>query len=161
MIYCTSGIIYITSVTDTFLYACHMYIYFCSQIKITICTNSCDLNNVIIVIYLCIQCRSPLMRVPISIRTRCTTLCDKVCQWLATCGWFSLGRPVSSTNKTDRHDLTEILLKVALNTIKQTTLTNKKSHVIFLYTCFHRYCCLWCNIIYFYFVDLDHTADVQ
>ena len=28
--------------------------------------------------------------------------------------------PVSSTNKTDRHDITEILLKVALNTIKQT-----------------------------------------
>ena len=26
----------------------------------------------------------------------------------------------SSTNKTDRHDRTEILLKVALNTIKQT-----------------------------------------
>jgi hypothetical protein len=34
--------------------------------------------------------------------------------------WFSLGTPVSSTNKTDRHDITEILLKVALNTIKQT-----------------------------------------
>jgi hypothetical protein len=28
--------------------------------------------------------------------------------------WFSL---VSSTNKTDRHDVTEILLKVALNII--------------------------------------------
>jgi hypothetical protein len=28
-----------------------------------------------------------------------------------------LGIPVSSTNKTDRHDITEILLKVALNTI--------------------------------------------
>jgi hypothetical protein len=28
--------------------------------------------------------------------------------------------PVSSTNKTDYHDITEILLKVALNTIKQT-----------------------------------------
>jgi hypothetical protein len=28
-----------------------------------------------------------------------------------------LGTPVSSTNKTDRHDITEILLKVALNTI--------------------------------------------
>ena len=27
------------------------------------------------------------------------------------------GSPVSSTNKTDRHDITEILLKVALNTI--------------------------------------------
>jgi hypothetical protein len=31
--------------------------------------------------------------------------------------WFSPGTPVSSTNKTDRHD--EILLKVALNTINQ------------------------------------------
>ena len=30
------------------------------------------------------------------------------------------GTPVSSTNKTDRHDLTEILLKVALNTITLT-----------------------------------------
>ena len=27
------------------------------------------------------------------------------------------GSPVSSTNKTDHHDKTEILLKVALNTI--------------------------------------------
>jgi hypothetical protein len=33
---------------------------------------------------------------------------------------FSPGAPVSSTNKTDRHDVTEVLLKVALNTIKQT-----------------------------------------
>ena len=31
--------------------------------------------------------------------------------------WFSLGTPVSSTNETDRHNITEILLKVALNTI--------------------------------------------
>jgi hypothetical protein len=31
--------------------------------------------------------------------------------------WFSLGTLVSSTNKTDRHDITEIFLKVALNTI--------------------------------------------
>ena len=46
-----------------------------------------------------------------------TTLCDKVCQWLATCRWFSLGTPVSSTNKTDLHDITEILLKVALSTV--------------------------------------------
>ena len=29
---------------------------------------------------------------------------------------------VSSTNKTDRHDITEILLKVALNTIYQPTI---------------------------------------
>jgi hypothetical protein len=68
--------------------------------------------------YLCNQCLSPLMLwVRITIRARCTTLCDKVCQWLATGRWFS---PVSSTNKTDRHDITEILWNVALNTIKQT-----------------------------------------
>jgi hypothetical protein len=46
-----------------------------------------------------------------------TSLCDKVCQWLARDRWFSPGTPVSSTNKIDRHDITEILLKVALNTI--------------------------------------------
>jgi hypothetical protein len=34
--------------------------------------------------------------------------------------WISPGTPVSSTNKTDRHHITEILLKVALNTINQT-----------------------------------------
>ena len=40
-----------------------------------------------------------------------TTLCDKVCQWLAAYLWFSPGTPVSSTNKAHRHDITEILLK--------------------------------------------------
>ena len=42
----------------------------------------------------------------------------KVCQWLAAGRWFSPGTPVTSTNKTDRHDITEILLKMACNTIK-------------------------------------------
>jgi len=49
-----------------------------------------------------------------------TTLCDKVCQWHATGRWFSPGTPVSSTSKTDHHDIAELLLKVALNTINQT-----------------------------------------
>jgi hypothetical protein len=44
-----------------------------------------------------------------------TTLCDKVCQGLVSGRWFSLSAQVSSTNKTDRHDITEILLKVVLN----------------------------------------------
>ena len=48
-----------------------------------------------------------------------TTLCDKVYQWLVTGRWFSLGTPVSSTNKTDCYDITELLLKVVLNTISQ------------------------------------------
>jgi hypothetical protein len=39
---------------------------------------------------------------------------DEICRWL------SPGTPVSSTNKTDRHDINEILLKVALNTTNQT-----------------------------------------
>jgi hypothetical protein len=34
--------------------------------------------------------------------------------------WFSPGTRVSSTNKTNRHGITEILLKVALNTTIQT-----------------------------------------
>ena len=46
-----------------------------------------------------------------------TTLCDKIYERLATGRWLSLDTPVFSTNKTDRHDITEILLKVALNTI--------------------------------------------
>ena len=50
-----------------------------------------------------------------------TTLCDKVCQRLATGQWFSPGTLDSSTNKTGRHDITEILLKVALNTTPLTS----------------------------------------
>ena len=69
--------------------------------------------------YLSNQCLSPLMLwVRISNRARCTTLWDKVYQWLATGRGVSPGSPVSSTNKTDCHDISEMLLKVALNTIK-------------------------------------------
>ena len=34
--------------------------------------------------------------------------------------WFSPDPPVSSTNKADHHDIIEIVLQMALNTIKQT-----------------------------------------
>jgi hypothetical protein len=40
-----------------------------------------------------------------------TTLCDKVCQRLATGLWFSRGTLVSSTNKTEWHDIAEIGIK--------------------------------------------------
>ena len=53
------------------------------------------------------------------------TLCDKVCQRVATGRWISPGTLVSSTNKTDRHNITEISLKVALNTIVITYHTTK------------------------------------
>ena len=44
------------------------------------------------------------------------TSSDEVCQRLAAGWWFSPGTYVSS-NKTDPHDITQILLKVVLNTI--------------------------------------------
>jgi hypothetical protein len=40
----------------------------------------------------------------------------KFYQLLAQGRWFSPGTPASSTTKTGRHDIAEILLKVALNT---------------------------------------------
>jgi hypothetical protein len=43
-----------------------------------------------------------------------TTLRDKVCQQLAASQWFSPGTPVSFTNKTDRHHIAEVVLKVKL-----------------------------------------------
>lgn len=36
--------------------------------------------------------------------------------------WLYPSTPVSPINKTDRHDITEVFLKVALNTINQTNL---------------------------------------
>jgi hypothetical protein len=76
--------------------------------------GSCKSND------LCNKLLSPLtlwVRIPLGRGVLDITLCYKVCQWLTTGRWFSPGSPVSSTNKTDRHDITEILLKVALNTI--------------------------------------------
>ena len=50
----------------------------------------------------------------------CTPLAsDKAYQLLAHGRWFSPGTPVSSTTKTGRHGIAEILLKVALSTINQ------------------------------------------
>jgi hypothetical protein len=49
---------------------------------------------------------------------------DKVDQLLAHGRWFSPGTPASSLTKTGRHDIAEILLKVALNT-KQRSYTTE------------------------------------
>jgi len=57
-----------------------------------------------------------------------TTLCDKVCQWPATGLWFSPSTLVSSTNKTDCHNITEILL-----TLTQYHVT----FTLFLFYCRH------------------------
>ena len=55
----------------------------------------------------------------VNYKKRCTRLAaagDKVYQWLAQGRRFSPGTPAFSTIKTGRHDIAEILLKVALNT---------------------------------------------
>jgi hypothetical protein len=50
-----------------------------------------------------------------------TTLGDKVSLGLAAAQWFSPGTLVSSTNKTDHHNIAEILLKVVLNIKNQSS----------------------------------------
>ena len=59
--------------------------------------------------------------------TRLATASDKVYQMLAHSRWLSPGNPASSATKTGRHDIAEILLKVALSTINQI-----KSNTVFL-----------------------------
>jgi hypothetical protein len=76
------------------------------------------------------SCYNNVLRVRIPLRGGVfdTTVRYKVRQWLGAGRWFSPGTPVSSTNKTDRHDIAEILLKVTLNTI---TLTHTHSNLWF------------------------------
>jgi len=78
--------------------------------------RGCD-RMVVCFTTICNQCLSLLtlwVRIPFRWGVL-DTLYVKVYQWLAAGWWFS---PVSSTNKTDRHNITEILSKVLLNTIK-------------------------------------------
>jgi hypothetical protein len=83
--------------------------------------------------YQCNQSLSPLMlwvRTPLRWGILNTTLCDKSLS--VTCGRsvvFS-GYAGFTINKTDCHDITEILLKVALNT---KTKPNQKKNTIYFY----------------------------
>jgi hypothetical protein len=52
----------------------------------------------------------------------------KECQALAAGWWFSPDTSVSSTNKTDHHDIVEILLNVGLDTITLTPSFAVKPH---------------------------------
>jgi hypothetical protein len=57
--------------------------------------------------------------------TRLAAASDKVYQLLAHGRWFSPGTPASSTIKTGRHDIAEILLKVALKHQQSIKSTNR------------------------------------
>jgi hypothetical protein len=57
--------------------------------------------------------------------TRLAATSDKVYQLFAHGRWFSPGTPASSTTQTVRHDIAEILLKVALKHKK----SNQTKHI--------------------------------
>ena len=54
--------------------------------------------------------------------TRLEAASDKFYHLLVHGRWFSPGTPASSTTKTGRHDIAEILLKVALSTNNQKSI---------------------------------------
>jgi hypothetical protein len=57
---------------------------------------------------------------------------DKAYQLLANGRWFSPGTPASFTTNTGRHDIAEILLKMALNTKNQIKSNHSSFHSIFV-----------------------------
>ena len=69
--------------------------------------------------------------------TRLATASDKVYQFLAHGQWFSPDTPASSTTKTGRHDIAEILLKVALHTKNQSINLSQSNYNCFSLFCIH------------------------
>jgi len=67
------------------------------------------------------------------LQTGLASASDKVYQLLAHGRWFSTGTPASSTTKTGRHDIAEILLKVVLNTINQINHRMNFLSIFYLY----------------------------
>jgi len=78
--------------------------------------------------------------------TRLAAASDKVYQLLAHGRWFSPGTPASSTTKTGRHDIAEILLKVAIKhqkSINQNGVSNGsfQCHILPAW-------CILCNLVF-------------
>ena len=65
-------------------------------------------------------------------------LCDKVCQWLATGLWMSLGTPISTTKV-----VTEIFLKVVLNTLTCNGQMMDQTFVYVVYNIKHLWVIMW------------------
>jgi hypothetical protein len=72
--------------------------------------------------------------------TRLATASDKVYQLLAHGRWFSPGTPASSITKTGRHDIADILLKVALS-------TKNKNLVLIVRTAVKQFAVCLCNAV--------------
>ena len=78
--------------------------------------------------------------------TRLAAASDKVYQLLAHGRWFSTGIPASSTTKTGRHDIAEILLKVVLKKQKSNQLICRS--YIFLYDVVYTPICRFYVLLY-------------
>ena len=64
--------------------------------------------------------RARLCKLQKRVLLRLADASDTVYQLLAHGPWFTPGTPASSTTKAGRHDIAEILLKVAINTKHQS-----------------------------------------
>ena len=118
---CSKTFIFISNIVFIFFISYFLIFYVqCILYKITWATNTSEPSwwswsyGSWIYNYLCNQCLTPLLlwfRFPLRRGVLDTTLCVNVCKWLAAGRWFSPDTLVNSTNKTDRHNITEILLK--------------------------------------------------
>ena len=100
-----------------YLFTCILWIHLKSQVNLIYIT--CHAMVVVIALYLDLHLPMQSVWILLGWGVLHTTLCDKVYQWLAAGCLISPGTPISST-KTNCHDIAEILLKVALNTITLT-----------------------------------------
>ena len=103
--------------------------------------------------------------------TRLAAASDKVYQLLARGRWFSPGTPASSTTKTGRHDIAEILLKVVLNTKNQSnqsififkyvgdsqSLFSKDIYSIFVCKNLNKICSTCSTSFFFYMYPVEHS----
>jgi hypothetical protein len=71
--------------------------------------------------------------------TRLAAASDKVYQLLAHGRWFSPGTPASSTTKTDRHDIVEKLLNVALKKQKSNQSKSTFMNIVLTFPCIYLY----------------------
>jgi hypothetical protein len=76
--------------------------------------------------FCCVDLQLPVQSVPMT--TKIVSSNPSHAGVYSTGRWFSPSTPVSSTNKTDRHDITEILLKWRLTPWTKPYINNSKNH---------------------------------
>ena len=86
-----------------------------------------------------------------------------VCRWLAAGRWFSVGTPV----KTDSHEITEILLKIVLNTITrhkrfvELRIYSDYKKVISMQRCEKVSKIKWYIAVLYFFFEVKHSVSLN